>query len=249
MEDTILDDVSSEPYVVSKEELEAGLTAAYAKAGLVKVNRAGDVVRDTEAMKDRVYTVVSSHIVTNRTEMSQKGKSLTVGELFAAVFPGVPGADPKDNTAEMSPLDAAVREKLKRSAWNLTNPNRKGSIQTRMGKEGRTEVVIRTLVQRGVDEIVGVFVTDNADLILKESVDPMIEKLLSAAKELRLHNKLVVEARHPEIGPQITKMIDIARKRVVAELARPSTNGGSPALPAATVPVIESSDPELGSGE
>lgn len=233
--DTI-DEIGSEPFNVTKDELELALTAAYMKAGLVKLNKAGETIRDNDAVKERVYDAVSSHVVNDRTEMSNKNKSLTIGELYSVVFAGAPGADPKQNSADLSPLDLAVRDKLKRTAWNLTNPNRKGSIQTRLGKEGRTEVVIRTHVQRGVDEIVGVFVTDNLELILKESVNPMIEKLLGAAKELRLHNELVVEARHPEIGPQITKAIDIARKRVMLELARPSSNGSAPALPAGSTP-------------
>jgi hypothetical protein len=237
MEETV--DFDSD-VVVTKDVLDAAVTAAYALAGMSKVNKDGITVPDGDELKERVYQAVSSHVVNNRTEMSRKEKTLTQGELYASVFPGAPGTDPRPNAPDLSPLEDAVRDKLRRACWNMTNPNRKGSVQTRLGKEGRSEVVIRTKLPRGVDEIIGVFVTDDADIIMKESVNPMVEKLLAAAKELRLHNELVVEARHSELAPQITKLLDVARRRVNAELARTASNGSAPALPAGSPSVAAS---------
>jgi hypothetical protein len=141
----------------------------------------------------------------------------------------------------MSPLQLAVRARLRRAAWNLTNPSRKGHIQARLGKEGRTEVLVRTKVQRGVDEIIGVFITDDGDLIMQESVHPVVEKLLSAAREVRLYEELIVEGRHPELMPQVGKMLASARKRVAAELTRSSGNGNG-AAPALTTGAHEPAD-------
>lgn len=215
---------------VHPEELKAAEREAYAKAGLVKVNRANETVPDTDAMKERVYQTVTTHVVNERAEMGTR--SLTQGELYAKVFPGAPGSDPNHVVAELSLLDQAVRAKLRRAVWTLMGPGRKGYVQNRLGKEGRSEVLIRTKVQRGVDEIVGVFITDHTDLILQESVHPVIEKLLGAAREVRLYNELIIDGRHPELIPQVTKMLDTAKKRVAAELTRTASNGSTPALKA-----------------
>ncbi|MDP8993270.1 MAG: hypothetical protein M3N31_09525 [Actinomycetota bacterium] len=229
MEDTI----HTASVLVDPDELKAAETDMYIKAGLAKVNRAEETVPDTDAMKERAYKTVTSRVANDRSEMAAKG--LTQGELYAAVFPGAPGTDPRQVIAELTPLEQALRSRLHRAVWNLTNPGRKGNIQNRLGKEGRTEVLIRAKIQRGVDEIVGVFVTDNPELIMQESVHPVVEKLLSAAREVRLHNELVIEERHPELAPQVAKALNLARKRVVAELARPPMNGDTAALPAGHV--------------
>jgi hypothetical protein len=221
---TTLDNTSNDndsDFVFSEEELNAAILAEYSQAGLAKRNREGDTVIDTDSMKDKVFDLVTSRVVSNRTEMA--ANSWTQGELYAKVFPGAPGTNPSQLLSELTPLQQSVRNKLTRSVWSLTNPNRKGNIQARLGKEGRQEVLVRTKVQRGVDEIVGVFITNDGKLILEESVQPMVEKLYNAAKEVRLHNQLVIDSRHPELAGPIGKMIDGARKRVNAELNRPSS--------------------------
>jgi hypothetical protein len=225
METDVVDDVEM---MITPEVLAAAVLEEYESAGLVKAGKDGDKVLDNDALKERTYQEVVSKVVQSRSEMSNKSKTLTQGELQAAVFPGSPGTDPKKPLSELTPLEAAVRAKLRRAVWNLTNPGRKGMIQSRLGKEGRTEVLVRTKVQRGVDEIVGVFITDDPDLIIQESVHPVIEKLLTAAREVRLYDESIIAGRHPELSPQVLKMLESAKKRVAAELNRPAP----PALPA-----------------
>lgn len=216
--------------IFTDEQLATAELEEYRRAGLTKVSREGETVIDKDAVKEKVYQFVTSKVVNDRSEIGNKTKTLTQGELQAAIFPGSPGTDPNRPLTDLMPLQMAIRSKLRRTAWNLTNPSRKGYIQNRLGKEGRSEVLVRTEVPRGVDEIVGVFITNNPDLILQKSVHPVVEKLLSAAREVRLYNEIIIESRHPELLPQVTKMFDTARKRVAAELTRP--NGNAPALSA-----------------
>jgi hypothetical protein len=61
----------------------------------------------------------------------------------------------------------------------------------------------------------------------------VVEKLLTAARELRLHNDVVVEPRHPELSVSITRRLETAKRRVAAELTRAPGNGAQPALPVA----------------
>lgn len=220
----------TEPAVLfTDEELQAAELRAYQIAGYVKVDKEGTTIKDTDALKTRVFEVVTARVASSRADMA--AKSLTQGELYAAAFPAGPGADPKRLISDLPLLEQAVRAKLVRTVWALTNPDRKGAIQSRLGKEGRSEVLIRTKVQRGVDEIMGVFITDDPKLIMEESVQPMVEKLYNVAKEVRLHNDIVIEARHPELAGSVMKILDVARKRVNAELTRPAN--GTAALPPA----------------
>lgn len=217
------------PLFLTDEEVDEAALAEYRSAGMTKIGKDGAETKDVEAFKDKVYRTVTSRIVNSRPEMAKN--SWTQGELTGSVFPNSPGSDPNQLISELSPLEQAVRAKLQRAVWTLTNPDRKGSIQSRLGKEGRTEVLVRTKVQRGVDEIVGVFITNDPKLILEESVQPMVEKLYNVAKEVRLHNDLVIEERHPELMGAVNKILDVAKKRVNAELSRASAQ---PALPASS---------------
>jgi hypothetical protein len=214
--------------LLTQEEIDAEVLKVYREAGRTRTTRTGEIVRDTDALKDSVFAKVTSRVVNTRAEMSTK--SWTPGELYAEVFPNGPGSDPKQNLGDLSALDLMVRKTLIRQVWTNTDPSRKGAIQSRLGKEGRTEVLVRTKVQRGVDEIIGAFITNDPKLIIDESVQPMVEKLYGVAREVRLHNDLVVEARHPELSGQLAKILDVAKRRVTAELARPASNGSQAAL-------------------
>ncbi len=218
--------------IFTEEQLVAAEIEEYQRARLTKVTLEGETVIDRDALKEKTFQIVTSKLVNNRTEMGNKNKTLTQGELQGAVFPGSPGADPTRSLAELTPLQLAIKSRLRRAIWNLTNPSRKGYIQNRLGKEGRTEVLVRTEVQRGVDDIVSVFITNDAELIMQKSVSPVVEKLLSAAREVRLYNEMIIESRHPELLPDVAKMLATARKRVAAELTGP--NGTAPALPASS---------------
>jgi len=209
----------SDADLLTEDEIQTAVIDEYVKAGLSKISK-GANAKDPDKLRDRVYEKVTSRVVASRSEMS--AKSWTQGELYSAVFPGAPGTDPNQLISELTPLEQAVRARLMRQCWTLTNPDRKGTIQLRLGKEGRSEILVRTSVQRGVDEIIGAFITNDGKLIVEEAVTPRVEKLLGAAKEVRLFNDLVVEARHPELGGQLTKILEGAKRRVSAELTRPA---------------------------
>lgn len=102
------EDASESDIIYTPDELKAAELAVYQAAGLTKQNKSGDTVSDTAAMRDRVYAEVTRCVVNDRTEMSRKGKSLTNTELYALVFPGAPGTDPKQSLAHMTPLQRDV---------------------------------------------------------------------------------------------------------------------------------------------
>lgn len=165
----------------------------YLRAGYVKKNRDGDEVADDDAMKARVFQLVTKREVTDRGNKSTN--AWTPGELYAAAFEGGPGTDPKT----IDSLDLAqeeVRKTLVRRVWNLTNPARTGYIQKRLGEIGNL-VLCRAKVMRGLDEVSGCYVTNDPTLILSDSLAPRVESLVKEADNLRAH-AVMITSRHPD---------------------------------------------------
>ena len=204
-------------------ELKARIDQQFIDHGYFRVNRAGEKVPDDTTMKVTVYDAVKKKIARAREEVQKN--SLTNGELYALTFENAPGTDPK-SLSLLDDLGREVRRALMRKVWGLTQPKRIGFIQKRLGAEATGMVLCRTLSTRGVDDAEVCFVTDNADLIMEESVLPQIETLVKKADDLRLHTEMVV-SRRPELETRIVKELGIGVRRVQAALPQGQPQNGS----------------------
>ncbi len=185
---------STVPLVLDPVIVEQMIGAEYLRAGYSKVNRLGKTAPDDEKMKAKALELVKGRVVPDKTAKS--ANSWTMGELYAAVFPGAPGTTAGENIDDLDLNAKAVLEKLKRRVWNLTNPARTGWIQKRLGEHG-TLVLCRATVMRGLDEVAGCYVTDDADLIMADSIQPRIEAFVKEAQNLRDHAR---NDHHPSWG-------------------------------------------------
>ena len=182
----------------------------------------GETVPDENAMKRKVFEIVEKHVVTDKGEKSKN--SITNGELYAAAFPNGPGTDPTSNLDNLDFEDAEVRERLVRKVWTLTNGGLSGYIQKRLGENGGTLVLCRGQVMRGLDPVPGCFVTDNAALIMSDSLQPQIESLVKKADNLRKHVDMV-SVRHPELEGRISQALGLGVQRTIAALPSATSNG------------------------
>lgn len=197
----------------------------YIAHGYFRVNKAGEQVPDDTTMKVTVYDAVKKKVARAREEV-QKG-SLTNGELYAITFSNAPGTDAK-TLPLLDDLSREVRKTLMRKVWGLTQPRRIGYIQKRLGAEATGMVLCRTMSTRNVDDAEVCFVTDNADLIMEESVLPQIESLVKKADDLRLHTEMVV-SRRPELESRITKELGVGVRRIEAALPHDESRNGKAA--------------------
>lgn len=206
-------------------ELKNEIDKQYISHGYFRVNRVGAQVPDDSQMKVNVYDAVKKKVARARDDVPKH--SLTNGELYAITFPHAPGTDPK-SLPSLDDLNREVRKTLMRKVWGLTQPRRIGYIQKRLGAEGTGMVLCRTTSTRVVDDADVCFVTDNADLIMEESVLPQIESLVKKADDLRLHTEMVV-SRRPELEGRITQELGIGVRRIEAALPASNSNGSQPA--------------------
>lgn len=195
-------------------DLTEAVNAQMLAHGYVKEKNDEDVP-DEDALKQKVFDLVSSKLVSSKEEKSKK--AWTQGELYAAVFPNAPGTDKRQNKDLLSDEDLAVMDKLMRKVWNLTNPGRQGFIQKRLGQNGGDRILCRSNVFRGQDLVAGCFVTDNDDLILNDSLQPQIESLVKKADTLRLHADMIGE-RRPQLESRMNVALGLGVKRTVAAL-------------------------------
>jgi hypothetical protein len=148
-----------------REAVETRISSAYVDAGFVVELDDGTDVADEDAMKQSVLNTVQEAYAPNRDGKSKAG--LTKGELYARTFAGAPGA--KSGTADgLDEVESEVREILMRRVWNLTKDAPDGYIQKRLDGV----VLIRSQLVRDRDLVMGVFVTDDAQLIMEESLMP-----------------------------------------------------------------------------
>lgn len=212
--------LSQTPTLIDPEQIEAMIHDEYARAGFTKQNRDGDIVVDDDAMKARTFELVVKREVTEKSNKSSN--SWTAGELYAAVFPGGPGTDPKTIDLLDFP-ESEVRAKLVRRVWGLTNPARTGYIQKRLEEKSKL-VLCRAKVMRGLDEVNGCYVTNDAALIMSDSLAPRVEALVKEADNLRAHAQMITN-RHPELEQKVVQAIGSGVKRTQAALPKPTGNG------------------------
>lgn len=200
-----------------EDEVTQRLDESLINAGHVAIAADGTQTADEDAMKAKAVSVVGDRVVSKKTERSTN--SITPGELYAAVVPGAPGTDPS-TVASLDAVETEVRKRLVRKLWNLTNPNQSGYIQKRLG-DTSSLILCRTTVMRGLDEQKGCYVTDDATLIMEDSVAPRIESLVREAANLRKHADMVT-SRHPELEQKLLTALNAGARRAAAELPKPA---------------------------
>lgn len=197
-------------------ELKRHVADQYVQHGYSRRTRNNDEVMDEAPMKARVYEAVRKKVARSKDEIEKN--SFTNGELYALTFPNAPGATRKSANL-LDDMEIAIRLALMRKVWGLTQPRRTGYIQRRLGTDGLGLVLCRTTSFRDLDPLEVCFVTDNADLIMSESVLPQIEGLVRKADDLRLHADMVI-SRRPELEQRLTRELGLGVRRVEAALPR-----------------------------
>lgn len=197
------------PSLVAKE-IEARVHDAWEREGYVT----SEGERDPKAMQDAAYRAVCKRIATSKTDKAER--AITRGELFAAVFPNAPGADGKGD--QLDEYDQAVFAQLERDVWSLMQPKPSGAIQKRLDEEGSSLVLLQATIRRKLDKAQAVYLTDNAALIMEDSVDKEIKAFERKAENLRRHIDMIV-GRHPELASRIRAEVGQGLSRAKAELA------------------------------
>jgi hypothetical protein len=188
-----------------REAVERRITDAYIDAGYAVEHADGTDVADEDAMKSAVLATVSAAYAANRDSKSKVG--LTKGELYAVTFPDGPGA--ASGTADgLDEIESEAREVLMRRVWNLAKDTPDGYVQKRL--DGN--VLIRSQVVRDRDLVMGVYVTDDPQLILEESLMPGVEALVRRADRLREHALMLV-SRQPQLEQKVGAALNTGAKR------------------------------------
>lgn len=201
-----------------RDEVEQRIREVYIDNGYAFELDDGSDVVDEDRMKEMVLSVVSGAYAAAKEDKSRVG--LTKGELYARTFPNGPGA--KSGTADgLDEVEAEVRKMLMRRAWNLTKDTPDGFIQKRL--DGH--VLIRSSIVRDRDLVEGVFVTDNPQLLLEESLIPEIERLVRRADRVREHATMLV-SRQPAIEQKVAGALSSGAKRA-GSAARLSITSGA----------------------
>lgn len=214
------DPIDQTPGIIDPAQIEAMVNDEFVSAGYTKTATDGETVVDPDAMKAKAFELVMKREVTDKSNKSSN--SWTQGELYAAVFPGAPGTDP--TTIDLLDfVETEVRKTLVRKVWNLTNPARTGYIQKRLEEKGSL-VLCRAKTMRGLDEVNGCYVTNDAALILGDSLAPRVEALVKEADNLRAHAAMIT-GRHPELETKVVAAIGSGVKRTQAALPKTSGNG------------------------
>jgi hypothetical protein len=178
----------------------------------------GTDVPDEDQMRSTVFNLVSGAYASGKDDKSKVG--LTKGELYARTFPSGPGAKP-GTADELDEIDGEVRKALMRRVWNLVKDTPDGYVQKRL--DGN--VLIRSQVVRDRDLVPGVFVTDDPQLLLEESLMPGIEALVRRADRLREHATMLV-SRQPALEQKVVGALAAGAKRANS-VARLSIGSGT----------------------
>lgn len=201
-----------------EEEIERRIADVYVEHGYVIEMADGTDLPDEDQMKATVFSVVSSAYAARKEDKAKVG--LTKGELYSRTFPNGPGA--KSGTADdLDEVDTKVREKLMRRAWNLVKNTPDGYVQKRL--DGH--VLIQSQIVRDRDLIPGVYVTDDVQLLMEESLMPEIEALVRRADRLREHAAMLV-SRQPAIEQKVVGALASGSKRA-SSAARLSITSGT----------------------
>lgn len=201
------------PPSVVQAEIEDRIHRSWENEGYVTE----DGERDPQAMHEAAYKAVRKRIATSRQDKAEK--AITKGELYAAVFPNGPGADGKVD--QLDEFDSAAFHALERDVWSLMQPKFGGAIQKRLGEENSPLVLLQATIYRDMNKAPAVYLTENATLIMEDSVDKEVKALERKAENLRKQLDMLM-LRQPELAAQILGRLDQGMNRTQAELAFPA---------------------------
>jgi hypothetical protein len=187
------------------------------ESGFSEEDAEGNDVPDWEAFKNEGAVILTGHRV---DKPSDKAKGLSAYELLTRVLPDIE-VDLTD------PVDKDAWAKLARRIWGITQTGPTGYVQKQLAKPF---VLIQTTVMRISDpttppeKVKVAFVTANDDIIIDDSLTPVIDEVIAGASKIRKQAELI-HKRKPELGQRITKAIASGTQRVAND-ARLALNPG-----------------------
>jgi hypothetical protein len=162
---------AAEPMLAS--EVEAEVYEPHAMTWLAEVGLVTDDEEiDREAFRAAVADALLRHAVAETSD-ERDAKALVSGELTKLVVP--------EAEYESGPVAEAAFQWIEKKVWNLAQNTRRGSvIQTLIGDVLPDHVVTTCNVRRGTVPARAVYVTGNADLLLKDFAKEREAKLHAA---------------------------------------------------------------------
>jgi len=176
------------------------------EGGFSEEDADGNDVPDWEAFKNEGAVVLIGHRV---DKPADRAKGLTAHELLEKVLPDV-DVDVSD------PVDNDAWGKLARRIWGITQPGPSGFVQKQLAKPF---VLIRVTLLRisgttaPAEKVKVAFVTANDDIIIDDSLMPVIDEVIAGASKIHKQAELI-HKRKPELGQRITKAITSGTERV-----------------------------------
>lgn len=198
-----------------EQVVEAGIFEAYVAHEYTRTDDEGDEVLDKTALHEAIYRAISTAIVNDPKERSDK--ALTKGALAKMVFPRTPGANDAWDT--LNPVQQAVWEQVVKDAWNPTNPNYSGPVQRLVGDRDEKLVLIKTKTTvDGTPSTDVVYLTASEELIFSDFIGPLKSSVRRAAERLA-KNAALVSTRNDELAAKASREVDSGMK-AAASLAK-----------------------------
>ena len=183
------------------------------EGGFSRENAAGDDEPDWEAYLAEGVVVLSGHEINDAKKMSD---GLTADELRDKVLPDIE-YDADD------PVDLAAVAKAARRIWGITIPGPNGKVQRALPKG---LVFVRPSVYRNKAKVKVAFVTSDHQIILDESLQPVIDQAIKEATKVHAQGTMIV-SRVPELGASVRKAITSGAKRASQTASLPELEAGS----------------------
>lgn len=179
---------------------------------------------DIDEIEDRAYDVLRTKHVVNiesgNDDRYDPQTSSSREELGTAVF----NAGPTAADAERNEVEKRAYEKCLSLVWNHTVPTRRGRVQKRL--EADKLLLVRGKVYRSGNTIeTGVFVTKNPELVLREYLEPRLEKLRKVTEALEGDFDLALE-RDKSLEAPMRAAIEAAVVEASAKLPGPTLGAG-----------------------
>lgn len=191
-----------------KDAQDAAVDAAYAQAGFVTKpdeNGVGGGERDTDALRARIYAVVSAARVNSPGE--RKTKAITKGALAEAVFPSLP-AENWENEDDPS-LAEWTFNKVRGDVWTAATADVKGSVQQQVGLSSPDSALCQT--QIGSDGTPAVYVTSDLACLKEDLAGPHTKAIRNAHKKMA-RNMAMLTGRQPEHAKTFERLLKEASK-------------------------------------
>lgn len=179
------------------------------EGGFSQEDADGNDVPDWEVFKNEGAVVLIGHQIDN---VNDRAKGLTAHELLEKVLPDV-------SVNLMDPVDKEAWDKLARRIWGITQPGPTGYVQKQLAKPF---VLIRVPLFRvsgpkaPAVKVNVAFVTSSDDIIIDDSLTPVIDEVIAGASKIRKQAELI-HKRKPELGQRITTAIASGTQRVATD--------------------------------